>query len=61
MKKNKVTIVVENGRIETVFADKELEIEVVDFDGVEYNEDMEKLADYVDKLRDDPDLKETVC
>ena len=61
MKKNKVTIVVENGRIETVFADKELEIEVVDFDGVEYNEDMEKLADYVDELRDDPDLKETVC
>ncbi len=59
--KKKLTIVVADGRVESVFADEELEVEIVDFDGTFDPDELESLGNYVDKLRDNPDLKEIVC
>jgi hypothetical protein len=56
--KKKLTIVVADGRVESVFADKELEIEIVDFDDTLDPDELESLGDYVDKLRDSSDLTE---
>lgn len=49
--KKKLTIVVADGRVETIFADEELEVEIVDFDGTLDPDELESLGDYVDKLR----------
>lgn len=57
MEKKKIHIVVSGGRVESVFSDEELEVEVIDFDG-SYEEQRE-LGDYVDGLR--ANLKEVVC
>ena len=48
----KITIVVADGRVESVFADEQLDVEIVDFDSDIYDfEEQEKLGDYVDELR----------
>ena len=54
----KITIVVADGRVESVFADEEVEVEVVDFDVADEDEQVE-LGDYVDTLRETK--KEIVC
>ena len=59
--KKKLTIIVADGRVESVFADEDLEVEIVDFDGTFDPDELESLGDYVDKLRDNSDLKEIVC
>ena len=56
--KKKLIIVVADGRVETIFADEELEVEIVDFDGTFDPDELESLGDYVDKLRDSSDLTE---
>lgn len=55
--KKKITIVVADGRVESVFSDEELEVEIVDFDGDE--EEQEELGNYIDELRETK--KEIVC
>lgn len=57
MEKKKIHIVVSGGRVESVFSDEELEVEILDFDGS--YEEQQELGDYVDELRGK--LKETVC
>ena len=57
MEKKKIHIVVADGRVESVFSDEDLDVEVIDFDG-DY-EEQQKLGDYVDELR--ANLKEVVC
>ena len=57
MEKKKIHIVVSGGRVESVFSDEELEVEVIDFDG--NYEEQQELGDYVDGLR--ANLKEVVC
>ena len=48
----KITIIVADGRVESVFADEQVEVEIVDFDSDIYDfEEQEKLGDYVDELR----------
>ena len=47
----KIIIVVADGRVESVFADEQVEVEVIDFDGASEDEQAE-LADYVDELRE---------
>jgi hypothetical protein len=58
MEKKKIHIVVADGRVESVFSDEDIEVEVIDFDGSSY-EEQEELGDYVDDLR--ANLKETIC
>lgn len=55
----KITIVVAGGRVESVFADEELEIEIVDFDGTTNEDEDVELGDYIDELRETK--KEIVC
>lgn len=56
----KITIVVADGRVESVFADEDLEVEIVDFDDdAIYYEDQCAKADYIDELRETK--KEIVC
>jgi len=57
MEKKKIHIVVADGRVESIFSDEDLDVEVIDFDG-DY-EEQQKLGDYVDELR--ANLKEVVC
>ncbi len=57
--KKKIVIVVADGRVESVFADEELEVEVVDFDGTMNEDEDVELADYVDELRETK--KEIIC
>jgi len=57
-KYKRVVIVVADGRVETVFTDEKLMIEIVDFDSADFEEQKE-LADYVDECR--ATMKETVC
>jgi hypothetical protein len=57
--KKKITIVVAGGRVESVFADEELEIEIVDFDGTTNEDEDVELGDYIDELRETK--KEIVC
>lgn len=57
MEKKKIHIVVSGGRIESVFSDEDIEVEVIDFDGS--YEEQQELGDYVDGLR--ANLKEVVC
>ena len=57
---NKITIVVADGKVESVFTNEEVEVEVIDFDSNFYDfEEQEKLADYVDELRETK--KEIIC
>lgn len=56
----KIVIVIADGRVESVFVDEEIEVEVVDFDSSFYDEEeQEKLGDYVDELR--ATKKEIIC
>lgn len=58
--KKKITIVVADGRVQSVFADEELEVEVIDFDSDSSDEEEQNdLANYVDGLRETK--KETIC
>ena len=55
----KIVIVVADGRVESVFSNEEVEVEVVDFDSCLDYEDQEELGNYVDKCRET--MKEVVC
>lgn len=56
----KIVIVVADGRVESVFTKGNIEVEVVDFDGVwDDPEESEKLSDYVDECRET--MHEIVC
>ena len=55
--KKKITIGVADGFVASVFADEELEVEIVDFDG---SDEPEEDADYIDYLRS-IGKKEMVC
>lgn len=55
----KIIVVVADGRVESIFSEEEIEVEVIDFDAADYFEDQEKLADYVDECR--ATMKETIC
>ena len=58
--KKKITRVVADGRVQSVFADEELEVEVIDFDSDSSDEEEQNdLANYVDGLRETK--KETIC
>lgn len=58
--KKKITIVVADGMVQSVFADEELDVEIIDFDSDQFDEeDQENLGNYVDELRETK--KETVC
>lgn len=58
--KKKITVVVADGRVQSVFADEELDVEVVDFDSdLPDEEGQNDLANYVDGLR--KSKKETIC
>ena len=49
----KITIVVADGRVASVFADEKIEVEIVDFDDdFDEYEVEESKADYVDQLRE---------
>ena len=54
----KIVIIVGDGRVESVFTTEDVEVEVVDFDGVD-EEEQNELGNYVDSLRET--MKETVC
>ena len=55
----KIVIVVADGRVETVFSNEEVEVEVVDFDNCFDYEEQEDLGNYVDECRET--MKEIVC
>lgn len=56
----KVVIVVADGRVQSIFSDEEIDVDVVDFDScLDSNEDQEKLGDYIDECR--KTMKETIC
>ena len=56
----KITIVVADGMVQSVFADEELDVEIVDFDSNLFDEeDQNNLANYVDELRETK--KEIIC
>lgn len=59
MEKKKIHIVVSGGRVESVFSEEEIEVDVIDFDSSDAQEDQQPLCDYVDALR--ANLKEVVC
>ena len=47
----KIVIVVAGGQVETVFASENVEVEIVDFDGVFTKEEQQEFGDYVDACR----------
>ena len=48
----KIVIVVADGQVETVFANEDVEVEVVDFDSCfDSSDEQEALGDYIDKCR----------
>ena len=55
----KIVIVVADGRVETVFSNEEVEVEVVDFDNCFDYEEQEDLGNYVDDCRET--MKEVRC
>lgn len=55
----KIVIVVADGRVETVFSNEEVEVEVVDFDNCFDYEEQEDLGNYVDECRET--MKEVRC
>ena len=54
----KIIIVVADGRVESVFTDEDIEVQVVDFDGASEEEQVE-FGNYVDILRETK--KEIIC
>lgn len=55
----KIVIVVADGRVETVFSNEEVEVEVVDFDNCFDYDEQEDLGNYVDECRET--MKEIRC
>ena len=55
----KIVIVVADGRVESVFSNEEVEVEVVDFDSCFDYEEQEDLGNYVDECRET--MKEVRC
>lgn len=55
----KIVIVVADGRVESVFSNEEVEVEVVDFDNCFDYEEQEDLGNYVDECRET--MKEVRC
>lgn len=47
----KIVIVVAGGRVETVFANENVDVEIVDFDGTLSREEQQEFGDYVDACR----------
>ena len=47
----KIVIVVGDGKVETVFSNEDVEVEVVDFDSTFSKEEQQELGDYVDQCR----------
>ena len=47
----KIVIVVGDGKVETVFSNEDVEVEVVDFDSTFSTEEQQELGDYVDTCR----------
>ena len=56
---NKIVIVVADGRVESVFSNEDIEVEVVDFDNCFDYEEQEDLGNYVDECRET--MKEVRC
>lgn len=59
MSKKKIVIVVADGRVETVFANEDVEVEIVDFDGLISEGEQQEAGDYVDACR--ATMKEISC
>ena len=55
----KIVIVVADGRVETVFSNEEVEVEVVDFDNCFDYDEQEDLGNYIDECRET--MKEVRC
>ena len=55
----KIVIVVADGRVESVFSNEDVEVEVVDFDSCFDYEEQEDLGNYVDECRET--MKEVRC
>lgn len=55
----KIVIVVADGRVESVFSNEEVEVEVVDFDNCFDYDEQEDLGNYVDECRET--MKEVRC
>lgn len=55
----KIIVVVADGRVESIFSEEEIEVEVIDFDDITSIEEQEDLADYIDECR--AAMKETIC
>ncbi len=55
----KIVNVVGDGRVETVFSNEEVEVEVVDFDSCLDEYEQEDLGNYIDKCRET--MKEIGC
>jgi len=59
MSKKKIVIVVADGRVETVFANEDVDVEIVDFDGLMSEGEQQEAGDYVDACR--ATMKEISC
>jgi hypothetical protein len=55
----KIVIVVADGRVESVFSNEDVEVEVVDFDSCLDEYEQEDLGNYIDECRET--MKEIVC
>ena len=55
----KIVVVVADGKVETIFSNEEVEVEIVDFDSAYDEEEQEELGDYVDECRET--MKEIIC
>ena len=47
----KIVIVVADGQVETVFANENVDVQIVDFDGTLSREEQQEFGDYVDACR----------
>ena len=59
MSKKKIVIVVADGRVETVFANEDVDVEIVDFDGLISEGEQQEAGDYIDACR--ATMKEISC
>jgi glutathionyl-hydroquinone reductase len=55
----KIVVVLADGKVETIFSNEEVEVEIVDFDSAYNEEEQEELGDYVDECRET--MKEIIC
>ena len=55
----KIVIVVGDGRVESVFSNEDVEVEVVDFDSCLDEYEQEDLGNYIDKCMET--MKEVIC